>query len=1010
MDALARHESVVARSARIDAAECGGSSLVARTVYALVVLTLAFATLSATNAGRARAALSVTINAPAESAEFTDSADIPAIDYTVTGGYASEACNFDHDPPVDCFAMLISAPFKLGDGAHTATVLVYDSDGTAATATTNFTVNDTTAPALSVDAPSEGSTVTDLLQFDLTTDDAGVDIFARIDGGPADQMEVLGTSVSWRPVTLANGGHNAVFTAIDPAGNATTQALNFTLADTTAPGLANITPANGSTVRGDRVHVTFNSTDLNTRSFVSLDGHAGLELSPGTSIDISDVPAGAHSLTITSTDMAGNSTVESSNFTVSDTSTGPLTISSPADGATYTAQPRLLISDPALDAIAYARTRVGNEEWLDGVNQYSIATLKNGYSELDVRAVTAAGELLAAGSNFTVNDTTPPSLDVIFPAAGEIVTQLTGFTPVLDVVNHFADDTDDPGVRVRCRLDGGPFGACDALVGDGQTLAAGAHILKAEAIDWAGNAVVQTVNFSVADVTAPAVKILSPADGATVSTGRPVVTFWSDDPSARFRCRIDVGPETEHCEAGSPWVPGAEDDVTPAPGAHTLSVTATDQAGRSATDSVDVTIVDGAPPVVTIISPAAAATLSDRVVVRWRVNERAARVRCRIDGGAQISDPSRCGVIDLDTHREGTFTPGTLANGSRTLAIDVYDSAGNLGTAGVTVTVADVTPPAVHVTGFNYPSAISHADAPIGVHFSSDDPAAGFECRLDGDTYVSCGDDGSHEWKFPPPADGSHTVYVRATDAAGSAAVASSTFTVADTTPPIVSVRHLGQPLGDSSIVPIGFTAQVVAGGAIAVNCVVDGGAPVDCTGGSLAVNFAGGGARTLQVTASDAAANQTVLSLLLNVDPDTVPAPAGPVPGPAPGPAPAPPAPGAPPSAKAAFSAIKPKLKRGRFLLAVKVIIALPAGVNPPAACKGLASLTTTVGRKTVGKASPALRLSAGICSATAILKLKARPIAGKKARFAVAFSGNAEIGGFTATKIVKIKAARRR
>lgn len=998
MDASARFEPAVTRHAR-------------RAVVCAVAATLlTLAALAAIGAGQARAAMTVTVDVPVEGVTFTDSGGIPTIEYSITGSYVKALCHFDDDLPVDCFTMQFAAPFKLAGGAHTASVLAIDAAGDSAGATANFSVSDATAPSLTIGSPGAGATVTDALEFDLTLDDTAAELFARVDGGPDEQLLVVSDTVIWSPLLIANGAHSVSFTAIDPAGNQSAQTLNFTLNDTTAPVLTNLTPSPGSTVSGDQVRVSFNSDDQNVHSGFSIDGHAAFDLGPGTSVDVPEVTTGAHTLAVTAADSAGNFTSEVSNFNVSDTSGGPLTVLSPADGATYTARPLLQVYDPALVDIDYSRCRIGGGVWVDCANGEPVAGLANGAVQLDVRAVTTAGDLLTGSTSFTLADTTAPALTVLYPASGETVTQLTGFAPTLDVTNQHAGGTDDPGVRVRCKLDAGTYENCGALIPEGQNLAAGAHTLKAEAIDWAGNRSVQAVAFTAADTTAPAVRIVSPANGATLDTGRPAVTLWTDDENARFSCAIDSSPSTEICLPQYPWLPGEQNDTMLAPGAHTLSVTATDQAGNTATNGVSVTVADFTAPVVTIISPPAG-TLDNRVTVLWRTNERIARVRCRIDGGPQISDQTQCAVTDLLAGRGGVFAAAALANGPRTLAIDAYDAAGNLGTASVAVTVADVTPPSVRIVGFSYADGLSFADAPTGAYFTSDDTAATFQCRLDGGAYAACDHDGSlGEWHFPPPADGSHTLDVLATDAAGLSGLASATFEIADTTPPTVGVRLLGEELGDGSLVPISFTAQVVTDGATSVTCALDAGAPVDCSGGSLPASFASGGTHSLRVTATDAAANQTVRTLSLAVDPDTVPAP----PGPGPGPGPAPPAaapvapPVAPPSPSATFAAIKANVTRRGVTVVVKILISLPDGVNAAAACAGRAPMTLAVSGKRVGKSTALLRLAAGRCSAAATLKVKSKPVAGKRASFTVAFAGNAAIGGFTVSKTVKIKKRR--
>jgi hypothetical protein len=61
-------------------------------------------------------------------------------------------------------------------------------------------------------------------------------------------------------------------------------------------------------------------------------------------------------------------------------------------------------------------------------------------------------------------------------------------------------------------------------------------------------------------------------------------------------------------------------------------------------------------------------------------------------------------------------------------------------------------------------------------------------------------------------------------------------------------------------------------------------------------------------------------------------------------------------------------------------------------------------VGKKSVGKASAALKASGGKCTAAGTLKLKKKSAAGKKVAVNVTFTGNAASSGFTSKTTVKV------
>lgn len=941
-----------------------------------------------------------TILSPTNGSTESDSGTIDAIGFDVVGAYDRAVCGYDDLPGVECASMPLYGASRLGNGTHTARLVAVDGAGNVASVSTSFTVLDTTPPSISVASPTDGATVTDQPTFNLATDDATARFYAQIDNGPADKLNGVATTFSWRPRAMASGSHAVLFRAVDAAGNETALLRTVTVADTTPPALSGLTPAEGATIDGDRVVVSYNTDDPGASASCRIGAAVSFDCYPGASFTIADVPPGATQLSVTATDQSGNATVATTNFTVSDTGEGALTINSPANGATYAAEPRLALSAPG--GIDYARCRFGaGAAWFDCVEGGRIAGLANGSVTLDVRVLTLTGDLLTATTNFTVTDTTSPGLNVLYPIAGATITRLDGFTPWIEVDDSFADGGPSTSTSIRCKLDSGSFASCNGLLAPGATIASGAHQLTVLAADWAGNRATTTVSFGIGDTSAPVVKIVSPDDGATIARGRPVVDFWSDEDDASFECSMDADV-SEPCSPDSSWLPRLQAGGAIEPGAHTLTVTATDGAGNASSDSVAITVTDADAPVLTIVAPAGASTVSDRLTVRWTADEPIARVRCRVDVGAWTSEPTQCQVgLGMDSNH-GSFAPRQVANGARALTIEAFDAAGNGGSASVFVTVADSTPPTVQILGLLYPSDVPVAsDAPDGVSFLSDDDQATFSCKLDGSAFTACGESGVGSWSFSPPASGPHTLVVRATDPAGLTADATINFTVADLTPPVVGFAYNGAALFDGAIVPQSFTALVSLEGATSAQCSIDGAAATDCFGGSFPVSGLAIGAHTLSVTASDASGNQTTKSVTVTAEAAPPPPTDGPAPTPDAPPTPPPLAPSAP---TAKFGRIRPKFTAAKVTIPVKVALTLPGGASP-AACAGRATLTASVGRKRLKRASAALRLERGNCAITITLRLARKAVAGKKLKLSLAFAGTGTLGAFTASKAVKVR-----
>src|SRR3989475_653412 len=125
-------------------------------------------------------------------------------------------------------------------GVHTLTAVARDAAGNTATATAvSVTVADTTPPAVSMTAPSAGSTVSGTISVSASaTDNVGVvGVQFKLDGANLGaEVTTAPYLASWNPTLATNGAHNLTAVARDAAGNtAATAAVSVTVADTTPP-------------------------------------------------------------------------------------------------------------------------------------------------------------------------------------------------------------------------------------------------------------------------------------------------------------------------------------------------------------------------------------------------------------------------------------------------------------------------------------------------------------------------------------------------------------------------------------------------------------------------------------------------------------------------------------------------------------------------------------------------------------------------------------------------------
>ncbi len=330
--------------------------------------------------------------------------------------------------------------------------------------------------------------------------------------------------------------------------------------------------------------------------------------------------------------------------------------------------------------------------------------------------VNAARAVSLAGGSA---DTTAPTVSITSPGPGATVSgtaavQASASDNVgVSTVTFFVD-----GVQVAVGSVA-PF----AYSWDTTTAANASHTLKATARDAAGNStsssVTVTVNNPVPDTTLPVVSVTSPASGSTVSgtvtiqaaasdnVGVSSVSFYAD---GALKCTVSAAPFA--CS----W-----NTTSTGNGGHTVSATARDAAGNTASSSVGVTVSnivsDTTPPTVAITSPSGS-VVSGTVSIQASASDNVgvASVTFLIDG-VQVA------IVSSAPYAYSWNTASTT-NTSHTLTATARDGAGNSSSAALVVTVnngspsGDVTPPSVSIIS---PSAGSFISGNVNITLGASD-------------------------------------------------------------------------------------------------------------------------------------------------------------------------------------------------------------------------------------------------------------------------------------------------
>ncbi|NOK32463.1 Ig-like domain-containing protein [Corallococcus exercitus] len=304
--------------------------------------------------------------------------------------------------------------------------------------------------------------------------------------------------------------------------------------------------------------------------------------------------------------------------------------------------------------------------------------------------------------------------------------------------------------------------------------------------DAVGNARASSVNLNVRnDYAAPTVNLIAPVEGKTVGGWVSVVANASDDirvTQVEFYLDDTVLLGTSfQSQFGIPW-----DAKTAPPGLHTLTARAYDASGK-VTTSVPVNITVDPPPTVAVTSPAAGAVLSRSVPITATVADNAPI--SRVDFRAELNSTILCNGYSPTF--SCSWPTQLLPNGPTRVRAEVHDAAGNLVySEWVTVMLDnDFTAPTATVTA-PVAGATVRGSVVISVDASDNRGVTQVEFMVDG-KFVATDTTAPYTftWNSALAANGSHTVFARAWDAAYNlTSSATVSFTVDnDTVAPAVS-------------------------------------------------------------------------------------------------------------------------------------------------------------------------------------------------------------------------------
>ena len=240
-------------------------------------------------------------------------------------------------------------------------------------------------------------------------------------------------------------------------------------------------------------------------------------------------------------------------------------------------------------------------------------TQPNGYYNVTVEATNTAGTQATAdgstiaGLQLVVKETVAPVITILSPSNGARVTnsnQPVTFT-VIDEAGGSGVDLES----VVVKLDGSAVSAGEvthSAVTNGYSftytpaspMGDGSHTVTVDASDNDGNAATQKSTTFTVDTVAPSLNVTSPTDGLVTNNASITVTGTTNDATSS---PVTVTVQLNSQDQGAVTVESNgsfSKAITLANGANVIVVTSTDQAGKSTSVTINVTLDTSVPQIV----------------------------------------------------------------------------------------------------------------------------------------------------------------------------------------------------------------------------------------------------------------------------------------------------------------------------------------------------------------------------------------------------------------------------
>jgi hypothetical protein len=653
-------------------------------------------------------------------------------------------------------------------------------------------------------------------------------------------------------------------------------AMDFTVPDSKAPTIAIAQPTAAATYATSAATITLSGTAADESAVASVtwtNTLGGSGTATGTTAwTVAGLPlkAGTNVITVTARDAAGNAATDILTVTATDASSPVVSIVAPTATSSFsTASASIGLGGTASNALGVTQVSWTSDKGASGMASGTTAwaaavPLESGVNVITVTARDAAGKTgtdVISVTRTGAADSVVPTIAIATPSAASTFSTANA---TVSIAGTAADNA--AVVQVSWVNNKGGSGVATGTTTwavPSVTLQTGANVITVTAKDAAGNTASDVITVTRTD-GAPVVTITSPTSAAGYSTSSNSLVLGgaaSDDVAiAQVSWSNDQG--------GSGVATGTTTWSVPAvalkPGVNTVTVTARDTAGNTASATLAVRVSDVTVPTVQITAPSSSAAFP--LAVSTINIEGVSADDFGVTRLTWVSDRGGSGAATVKA--DGRWIAGgiTLQPGVNVLTVTATDAAGNTGTDVARITF-DRGLPTIAVASPTKAATYTTTSSSVTLAGTASDDSGIARVTWATDKGQVGEATGTTAWAIPSVAVplGTTVVTVTAHDNSGNTASVTLSVISADTAKPTVKIytptTASTMTTADSAVTLAGTATDNV--GVTQVTWATDRGATGTAYGTASwstgAIALTAGASSVITVTARDAAGNSGV-------------------------------------------------------------------------------------------------------------------------------------------------------